>query len=46
VYGSNWSLPDNDYGYFTDLFVLDPDLAGSWTLTPANAISAGYNVAA
>jgi hypothetical protein len=46
VYGSNWSLPDNDYGYFTDLFVLDPDIAGSWTLTPANAISAGYNVAA
>jgi hypothetical protein len=45
VYGSTFSLPDN-YAYFTDLYILDPNTSTNWTVAAVNAVSAGYNVAA
>jgi len=46
VYGATFSLPDTNYSYFTDLFVLNPATGLNWVLTDVNAIKAGYKLTA
>lgn len=46
VYGANDNLASSAYGYFTDLFVLDPNTSASWTNAAINAVKAGYNLVA
>ncbi len=42
-YGADHALPDN-YSYFTDLWVLDPDTGVNWTRTGVNAALGLYNL--
>lgn len=44
VYGATYSLPDNSYSYFTDMFILDPNTSANWALAAVNGITAGYNL--
>lgn len=45
VYGVDFSLPTNQYAYWTDApWVVDPNTSVSWTLSGVNAVSAGYNL--
>lgn len=46
AYGANYSLPDTNYAYFTDLFTLNPNTSANWTLSDVNGMSAGYNLVA
>lgn len=44
VYGANHSLPDNNYAYFSDIWILDPDTSANWTLSGVNGATFGYNL--
>lgn len=44
VYGVTVSLPDTNYAYFTDAFILDPDTGATWLRTGVNAATAGYSL--
>jgi hypothetical protein len=43
-YGSNHSLPDTDYAYFTDQWILDPATGANWTLSGVNNVLGLYNL--
>jgi len=43
--GTTNSIPSG-YAYYTDLFVLDPNTAASWTVTAAGSAEIGYNLVA
>lgn len=42
--GSDHSVPDNFYAYFTDPWILNPNTSVNWTLTDVNNILAGYKL--
>lgn len=44
VYGSNHSIPDTNYAYFTDIWILDPHTSSNWTLGGVNGATYGYNL--
>ena len=46
TYGSSHNIPDTNYAYFTDLFVLNPTTGLNWTLTDINAIKGAYKLTA
>lgn len=43
-YGANHSLPDTNYAYFSDIWVLDPNTSATWTLSGVNGATFGYNL--
>jgi hypothetical protein len=43
-YGADHSLPDMQYAYFSDLWILDPDTGANWTLSGVNGAQYGYNL--
>lgn len=46
TYGSNHSLGEAFYVYFTDQWILDPNTSADWLVAGVNALAAGYNVQA
>ena len=46
VYGASHNIPDTNYAYFTDMWVLNPATSLNWTLTDINAMKAGYKLVA
>lgn len=46
VYGTQNSLPDTNYAYFSDVFPTDPATTASWTRAGVNAALIGNNLAA
>lgn len=43
-FGDVKSIPDSNYVYFTDLWILDPDTGANWTLSGVNAANYGYKL--
>lgn len=43
-YGSNHSLPDTSYAWFTDQWILDPNTSADWTVTAVNSVVGLYNL--
>lgn len=46
VYGANHNIPDTNYAYFSDFWILDPNTSSNWTLSGVNNLTAGYNLVA
>lgn len=40
------NIPDVDYAYFVDLWVLNPDTTLNWTIGDVNGLAAGYKLVA
>jgi hypothetical protein len=43
-FGSTNSLPDGNYAYFTDQWILNPNTGLNWTISGVNGAAYGYNM--
>ena len=46
AYSSGHNIPDVNYAYYTDLWVLNPDTGFNWTKAEIDAMKAGYKLTA
>lgn len=42
--GATYSLPDTNYAYFTDQWILNPDTGLNWVISGVNGAAYGYNM--